>query len=111
MPKKKTHPTHRHHIYNRALNHGSVRLMQHLLPRSRGEQQFEGCHDIHSRSPVSKVWCIRTLSDQVLASSQAFIPVSILADAHREVSVALVQSQGYVYRSWALLLAKAAGQQ
>jgi hypothetical protein len=29
--------------------------------------------------------------------------------AHRELSVALVQSQGYVYRSSVLLLAKASG--
>jgi hypothetical protein len=35
---------------------------------------------------------------------------SFLASAHRELSVALVQSQGYVYRSCKLLLAKVSGQ-
>jgi hypothetical protein len=41
--------------------------------------------------------------------SQAVTRGSFLASAHRELSVALVQSQGYVYRSCALLLAKASG--
>jgi hypothetical protein len=50
---------------------------------------------------------LRTLSD---AASERFLAVtrgSFLACAHRELSVALVQSQGYVYHSCVLLLAKA----
>jgi hypothetical protein len=43
------------------------------------------------------------------ARSLAVTRGSFLASAHRELSVALVQSQGYVYRSCALLLAKASG--
>jgi hypothetical protein len=38
-------------------------------------------------------------------------PGVVLASAHRELSVALAQSQGYVYHSCALLLAKASGRQ
>jgi hypothetical protein len=48
-----------------------------------------------------------TLSDVALARSLAVTQGSFLASAHREFSVALVQSQGYVYRSCALLLDKA----
>jgi hypothetical protein len=50
-----------------------------------------------------------TLSNVASARSLAVIWGSFLASAHRELSVALVQSQGYVYRSCALLLAKASG--
>jgi hypothetical protein len=52
-----------------------------------------------------------TLSDVASARSPAVTRGSFLASAHRELSVALVQSQGYVYRSCALLLAKASGRQ
>jgi hypothetical protein len=52
---------------------------------------------------------LRTLSDVASARSMAVTRGSFLASAHRELSVALVQSQGYVYRSCALLLAKASG--
>jgi hypothetical protein len=52
-----------------------------------------------------------TLSDITSACSLAITRGSFLASAHRELSVALVQSQGYVYRSCALLLAKASGWQ
>jgi hypothetical protein len=52
----------------------------------------------------------RTLSDITSARSLAVTWGLFLASAHRELSVALVQSQGYVYRSCALLIAKASGQ-
>jgi hypothetical protein len=58
--------------------------------------------------------CLRTLSDIASARSLAVSRQSFLlffASAHRELSVALVQSQGCVYRSCALLLAKAWVQQ
>jgi hypothetical protein len=51
----------------------------------------------------------RTLSDVASARSLAVNRGLFLASAHRELSVALVQSQGRVYRSCALLLAKASG--
>jgi hypothetical protein len=54
---------------------------------------------------------LRTLSDLASARSLAVTRGSFLASAHRELSVALVQSQGCVYRSCALLLAKASGRQ
>jgi hypothetical protein len=41
----------------------------------------------------------RTLSDVASARSLAVTRGSFLASAHRELSIALVQSQGYVYRS------------
>jgi hypothetical protein len=52
---------------------------------------------------------LRTLSDVASARSLAVTRGSFLASAHRKLSVALVQSQGYAYRSSALLLAKASG--
>jgi hypothetical protein len=52
---------------------------------------------------------LRTLSDVASARSPAVTWGSFLASAHRELSVAFVQSQGYEYRSCALLLAKASG--
>jgi hypothetical protein len=52
---------------------------------------------------------LRSLGDVVSARSMAVTRGSFLARAHQELSVALVQSQGYVYRSCALLLAKASG--
>jgi hypothetical protein len=52
---------------------------------------------------------LRTLSEVASARSLAVTRGSLLASAHRELCVALVQSQGYVYRSYALLLAKASG--
>jgi hypothetical protein len=54
---------------------------------------------------------LRTVSDIALARSLAVTREPIPASAHRELSVALVQSQGYVYRSGALLVAKVSGQQ
>jgi hypothetical protein len=50
-----------------------------------------------------------TLSDVASARSLAVTRGSFLASGHRELSVALVQSHGYVYRSCALLLAKPSG--
>jgi hypothetical protein len=41
---------------------------------------------------------LHTLSDIALGRSLAVTPGSFLASAHRELSVAHVQSQGYVYR-------------
>jgi hypothetical protein len=52
---------------------------------------------------------LRTLSDIASARSLVVTCGSFLASTHRELSVALVQSQGYVNRSCALLLAKAFG--
>jgi hypothetical protein len=57
------------------------------------------------------MWNLRTLSDIASARSLAVTRGSFLASAHRELSVALVHSQGYVYRSCGLLLAKASGRQ
>jgi hypothetical protein len=50
-----------------------------------------------------------TLSDVASARPLAVTRGPFLASAHRELSVALAQSQGYVYRSCALLLATASG--
>jgi hypothetical protein len=52
---------------------------------------------------------LRTVSDIASVRSLDVTQGSFLASAHRELSVALEQSQGYVYRSCALLLAKAFG--
>jgi hypothetical protein len=49
------------------------------------------------------------MSDIVSVRSLNVTRGSFLASAHQELSVALLQSQGYVYRSCALLLAKAYG--
>jgi hypothetical protein len=54
---------------------------------------------------------LRTVNDIALARSLAVTRGPFLASAHRELSVALVQSKGCVYRSCALLLAKASGRQ
>jgi hypothetical protein len=50
---------------------------------------------------------IRTLSDIAAVRSLATTRGSFLVSAQREQSVAVVQSQGYVYCSCALVLAKA----
>jgi hypothetical protein len=52
---------------------------------------------------------ISTLSDVSLASSLAVTRGLFLSSAHRELSGALVQSQGYVYRSCALFFTKSSG--
>jgi hypothetical protein len=57
------------------------------------------------------MWYLRALSDIASGGSPAVTWGSFLASAQRELSVALVQSQGYVYRSCALLLAKTSGRQ
>jgi hypothetical protein len=54
---------------------------------------------------------LRTLSDAASARSLTVTRGSFLASALGELSVALVQSQGYVYHSCALLLAQASGRQ
>jgi hypothetical protein len=54
---------------------------------------------------------LRTLSDVASGRSLAVSRGSLLASAHQELSVALAQSQGYVYRFSVLLLAKASGWQ
>jgi hypothetical protein len=51
----------------------------------------------HHGRPIMRY--LRTLSDVVSARSLAVTLGLFLASAHRELSVALVQSQGYVYRS------------
>jgi hypothetical protein len=51
---------------------------------------------------------IRTLSDIASACSLTVTRGPCLASAHWELRVALARSQGYVYRSCALLLAKVA---
>jgi hypothetical protein len=61
----------------------------------------------HLGRPIMRY--LRTLSYVASARSLAVTRGSFLASAHKELSVALVQSQGYVYRSCALLLAKASG--
>jgi hypothetical protein len=61
----------------------------------------------HLGRPIMRY--LRTLSDIAAARSLAVTRGSFLASAHRELSLALVQSQGCVYRSCALLLAKASG--
>jgi hypothetical protein len=53
---------------------------------------------------------LRTLRDIASARYLAVTRGSFLASVHWELSVALVQSQGYVYPSCALLLAKVSGQ-
>jgi hypothetical protein len=52
---------------------------------------------------------LRTLSDIALARSLAVTRGSFLASTFRELSVALSQRWGYVYRSCELLLANASG--
>jgi hypothetical protein len=54
---------------------------------------------------------LRTLSDIVSGQSLAVTWGPLLASAHRELSVALVQSQGHVNSCCAPLLAKVSGQQ
>jgi hypothetical protein len=54
---------------------------------------------------------LRTLSDIASGRSLSVTRGSFLASAYRELSVALGQSQGYVYLSCTLLLAKASGRQ
>jgi hypothetical protein len=61
----------------------------------------------HLGRPIMRY--LRALSDVASARSLAVTRGSFLASAHRELSVALVQNQGYVYRSCALVLAKASG--
>jgi hypothetical protein len=64
----------------------------------------------HLGKPIMRY--LRTLSDVASARSLAVTWGSFRtarASAHRELRVALVQRQGYVYRSCALLLAKASG--
>jgi hypothetical protein len=53
----------------------------------------------------------RTRSDDASARSRVVTRGSLLASDYRELSVALMQSQGYVYSSYALSLAKASGRQ
>jgi hypothetical protein len=50
------------------------------------------------------MWYVRALSNVVAAHSLAGTRGSFLASARRELSVALAQSQDYVYRSCPLLL-------
>jgi hypothetical protein len=54
---------------------------------------------------------IRTLSDMASALSDAVARGPLLASAHRELSVTLVQRQGYVHHASALVLARDAGWQ
>jgi hypothetical protein len=61
----------------------------------------------HLGRPIMGYLC--TLSDVASARSLAVNRGSFLSSAHRELSVALAQSQGHVYSSCALLLAKTSG--
>jgi hypothetical protein len=61
--------------------------------------------------PRPIMWYPRTLCDIASGRSLSVTRGSFLSSAHRELSVALVQSQDYVYRSCALSLAKAFGRQ
>jgi hypothetical protein len=63
----------------------------------------------HPGKPIMRY--LRTLNDISSPCSRAVTGGWLLASAHRELSVALVQSQGFVFRSCALLLAKASGLQ
>jgi hypothetical protein len=56
------------------------------------------------------LYYLRTLSDIALARSLAVTWGSLIASAHRELSVPLVQSQGYVFRSFARVLIQGSGQ-
>jgi hypothetical protein len=67
--------------------------------------------ETHGHLNKRDVQYIRTLNDIASARFLAVPRESFLASVHRELSVALVQSQGYVYCSCALMLAKAAGRQ
>jgi hypothetical protein len=60
----------------------------------------------HLGKPI--IQYIRTLSDIASACSLAVTRGSFLANVHRELSVAVVHIQGWVYRSCALLPANAA---
>jgi hypothetical protein len=55
--------------------------------------------------------CVRTLSNVTSGRPLAVTKGSFFASAHLQLSVALVHSQGCVYRPYALFLAKASGQQ
>jgi hypothetical protein len=61
----------------------------------------------HLGKPIMRYLC--TFSDTALVRSLVVTQELFLASADRELGVALVQSQGYVYHSYALLLAKASG--
>jgi hypothetical protein len=61
----------------------------------------------HLGRPIMRY--LRTLSDVASARFLDGTQGSLLACAHRELSVALVQSPGSAYRSCPLLLAKASG--
>jgi hypothetical protein len=63
----------------------------------------------HSGKPIMRYLC--TLSDAASACSVALTRGSFLASKDRELSVALVQSQGYVYHCCALLHSKDSGRQ
>jgi hypothetical protein len=67
-------------------------------------------HCVPCNSPdIDIMRYLRTLSNIALARTLAVTRGSFLASALRELSVALVQSQGYVYRYCVPLLAKASG--
>jgi hypothetical protein len=61
----------------------------------------------HIGRPIMRY--LRTISDFASARSLAVTRGPFPASAYRELSVALVKSQGSVHRSCALLLAKASG--
>jgi hypothetical protein len=92
-----------------------------LRDRSKYRTHLGHLHPCHTFVPATDemyghlgrpiMWYLRTLSDIASARSLAVTRRSLLASAHREVSVPLVQSQGYVFRSCALLLATASGRQ
>jgi hypothetical protein len=63
----------------------------------------------HLGRPIMRY--LRTLSYILSSRSLGVTWGSFLAIAHRELSVALLQSQDYVYRSCTLLLAKSPGRQ
>jgi hypothetical protein len=80
---------------------GSCRLS---APRSHG---IETCG--HLGKPIMRH--IRTLSDVASARYVAVTRGSFLVSAYGELRATVLQSQGYVYRSCTLLLAKALGRQ
>jgi hypothetical protein len=92
-----------------------------LRDRSKYRAHAGHLHPGHTFVPVSfKIYghlgelimqYICTLSDIASTRSLAITRGSFLSSAHRKLSVALVQSQRYVYRFCMLLLARAAGRQ
>jgi hypothetical protein len=98
---------------------GQLEATAVLLDRSKHNTHAGHLHPSHTFVPASLktyghlgrpvMQCLRTLSCIASARSQAVTRGSFLASTHRDSSVALVQSQGSVYRCFVVLPAKASG--